>query len=65
MILMAVYVVFLVVGELLAYALGLLVDRAWPVASLPAFLALFFSMFWLCWILAVRATARWDEPRGT
>ncbi|HVY59410.1 MAG TPA: hypothetical protein VHA77_16285 [Xanthobacteraceae bacterium] len=62
MILMAVYVGFLIIGEVIAYAIGTIVDQEWPSASLLVFLVLFFAMFWFAWILAVRTTARWEEP---
>jgi hypothetical protein len=54
------YVVFMIVGDLSAYVLGLGVEREWgSEASLIAFLALYFLFLWVAWILAVRIT----EPR--
>ena len=54
------YVVFMIVGDLSAYLLGLGVEREWgSEASLIAFLALYFLFLWVAWILAVRIT----EPR--
>ena len=54
------YVVFMIVGDLSAYLLGLGVEREWgSEASLIAFLALYFLFLWIAWILAVRIT----EPR--
>jgi hypothetical protein len=54
------YVVFMIVGDLSAYVLGLVVERAWgSEASLIAFLTLYFLFLWVAWILAVWIT----EPR--
>jgi len=58
--LMAVYIVFVLIGELGAYLVGRTVEQ-WSIsASLPAFLACFFLVFWIAWIFAVRMT----EPKA-
>jgi len=54
-----VYVLIVLVGESLVITLGLLLDRIYPLASLPVSLSLFFAVFWLGWVLAVR----WTEPK--
>lgn len=54
-----VYILIVLVGELIAITLGLYLDRAYPVASLPVSLTLFFAVLCLSWILAVRLT----EPK--
>ena len=54
-----VYVLIVVVGESVAIALGLFLDRAYPLASLPVSLTLFFVVLWFGWVLAVR----WTEPK--
>jgi hypothetical protein len=52
----AVYVVLVVIGEFGAYLLGRTVEHWSPAASLPTFLACFFVVFWVAWLLAVRLT---------
>jgi hypothetical protein len=54
--LIAVYVVFVLVGEAVAYGVGRTVEHWSAAASLPAFLASFFFVFWVAWRLAVRVT---------
>ncbi|MBI5910615.1 MAG: hypothetical protein HY848_11750 [Betaproteobacteria bacterium] len=54
-----VYILIVLVGESIAIAIGLYLDRAYPAASLPVSLTLFFAVFWLSWVLAVRLT----EPK--
>ena len=57
--LLAIYVVFVVIGEFGAYLVGRTVEHWSPTASLPVFLACFFLVFWIAWIVAVRLT----EPK--
>ena len=54
--LLALYAVFVVVGDGLAYVVGRGVERVSEAASLPVFLACFFVVFWAAWRLAVRVT---------
>lgn len=54
--LLAVYVVFVIIGEGIAYVIGRTVEHWWATASLPVFLACFFVVFWAAWKLAVRVT---------
>lgn len=54
-----IYVLTVVVGETVAVAVGLFLDRTYPLASLPVSLSLFFIMLWLSWVFAVR----WTEPK--
>lgn len=55
--LLIVYLVIVVAGDVAAYAIGAAVERMWsPAVSLPVFLLLFFAVFGLGWILAVRLT---------
>lgn len=58
--LLAVYVVFVVIGEFGAYLVGRSVEHWWPTFSLPIFLGCFFLVFWIAWLLAVRLT----EPKS-
>ena len=47
----------MITGDIMAYLLGLFVERQWPAASLPFFLAMYFLFLWISWIIAVRVTA--------
>ena len=57
--LIAVYVVILLIGDVIAYGIGTTTERFSPTLSLPVFLASYFAVLWIGWILAVRIT----EPR--
>jgi predicted membrane metal-binding protein len=57
--LLVYYVVFMILGDLASYVIGLFVERMWPEASLVVFLALYFFFLWVAWILAVKFT----EPK--
>ena len=52
--LIAVYVVFVLIGLTVAYGVGRTVEHWSPTASLPVFLAAFFFVFWAAWRLATR-----------
>ena len=54
-----VYVLAVAVGEIIVVAIGLTLDRIYPLLSLPISLSLFFAVLWFGWILAVRLT----EPK--
>lgn len=54
--LLVYYVVFVVIGEFIAYLIGRTVEHWSATASLPVFLACFFFVFWAAWRLAVRVT---------
>ena len=56
---MVVYVLIVAISELVVVAIGLALDRIYPLASLPVSLSLFFAVFWVGWIIAVRLT----EPK--
>jgi len=56
---MAVYVLIVGICELVVVAIGLVLDRIFPAASLPVSLSLFFAVLWFGWVLAVR----WTEPK--
>jgi hypothetical protein len=54
------YVGFMIAGDVVAYLIGLFVEREWgPHASLVVFLVLYFSSLWVAWLLSVRMT----EPK--
>ena len=57
--LLIVYVGLVIMGDLVAYFVGLGIERTVPVASLPAFLAMYFLFLWVSWVIAVRIT----QPR--
>ena len=57
--LLVVYLALMVTGDFIAYLIGLVIERNFPAASLPAFLAMYFLFLWIAWIIAVRIT----EPR--
>jgi hypothetical protein len=54
--LIAYYVVFVLIGETIAYFIGRSVEHWSAPASLPVFLACFFIVFWGAWRLAIRVT---------
>ena len=54
-----VYVLIVVIGEAVVIAIGLALDRMYPLASLPVSLSLFFAVLAFGWPLAVR----WTEPK--
>ena len=57
--LLIVYVLIVIVGDAIAYGIGAVVEGMYtPVVGLPVFLAMFFGVFWLGWILAVRITGK-------
>jgi hypothetical protein len=58
--LLALYVVLMIVGDLLSYAIvTFFVEPLWPAAGLTTFLALYFGFLWLAWVVAVWLT----EPK--
>ena len=57
MYLMVAYIALALIGNVIIYFLGLAVERVWPVASLPVYLAMFFLVLWVAWLGAVRLTA--------
>ena len=60
MCLIVVYVALMITGDILAYLMGLFVERMWGSAvSLPFFLFMYFLLLWVSWVIAVKVT----EPR--
>jgi hypothetical protein len=54
------YVVFMVLGDIAAYFIGLFIEYEWgSQVSLIAFLGLYFTSLWLAWVLSVYMT----EPK--
>jgi len=60
--LLLTYLGLAVVGNAVVYFIGLAIEKVWPIASLPAFLLLFFVVLWVAWLAAVRITAPKGEP---
>ncbi len=60
MILLLVYVALMIMGDFIAYFIGLAVERTWPTASLPVFLAMYFLFLYVSWMIAVKIT----QPRS-
>ena len=61
------YVVFMIIGDLASYFIGLVTEWEFgQQASLIVFLALYFLFLWIAWLLAVRVTAPGQtEPVNT
>jgi hypothetical protein len=58
MILMAWYVLFMVIGDVITYFIGLAVEYEWgSQVSLIVFLSLYFFFLWVAYVLAVWVTA--------
>ena len=56
--LLVVFLLSLVVSQSISIGIGLLVERHTSAyTGLVTFIALYFAMFWLAWLLAVRITA--------
>ncbi|MBI2714644.1 MAG: hypothetical protein HYX37_09330 [Rhizobiales bacterium] len=55
--LIAVYIVFVLLGDTGSYVIGRTMEHFLSQSlSLTVFLACFFVVFWLAWVLAVRVT---------
>ncbi len=54
------YLIFVTIGDLTDYGIGLGVEHLWPnakQASLIVFLTIYFLVLWLSWVFAVRLTS--------
>jgi hypothetical protein len=60
--LMTAYVVIAFALQAVAVVVGAVLDRVIPSWSTPAFLCLYFAMFWLAWPIALRITAPRSAP---
>jgi hypothetical protein len=65
--LIAYYVVFMIAGDLAAYAIGLVSEREFGgQVSLIVFLTLYFLFLWVAWVVAVWITKpSHGEPAST
>jgi uncharacterized membrane protein len=58
--LIVAYVILMITGDILAYLMGLVVERMWgPTVSLPFFLFMYFMLLGVAWVIAVKIT----EPK--
>jgi hypothetical protein len=57
--LLILYLVLMITGDFIAWGIGHFIEAQWPAASLPAFLAMYFTFLWWAWVIAVKIT----EPR--
>ena len=66
MLLIAYYVVFMILGDLAAYAIGLVTELEFGgYVSLIVFLTLYFLFLWIAWLLAVWLTKpKHAEPQS-
>jgi hypothetical protein len=58
--LMLTYIALALAGNAVIYFIGLAIERAWPGASLLAYLVMFFAVLYLSWVAAVKLT----EPKA-
>ena len=58
--LLVVYLVLMIIGNFVAYGIGLVIEKNMPAASLPAFLFLYFLNLAVSWFIAVKLT----EPKS-
>ena len=66
MMLMAWYVLFMVIGDLVSYFIGLAVEWEWgSQASLVVFLTLYFVSLWVAYVLSVWVTKPKVAPTPT
>jgi hypothetical protein len=56
--LIAIYCVVVVIGELLAFPVGLLIERTFPSLSMILYMVMFFGVLWGGWILSVFITEK-------
>ena len=54
--LLVCYLIFMMLGDVAAYLIGLSVEHFWPAASLTVFLFLYFLFLWVSWVVAVWLT---------
>jgi uncharacterized membrane protein len=58
--LIVAYVILMITGDIVAYLMGLMVERMWgPTVSLPFFLFMYFMLLGVAWVIAVKIT----EPK--
>lgn len=58
------YIVLSLIGDIVAVAIGLTIEKFAPAISMPIFLFLFFGVLWAAWSLAVKLTEPKSAPAG-
>lgn len=56
------YVIIQAIGDAIAVALGLGIERVAPTISMPIFLFMYFGVLWGAWVIAVRMTEPQSAP---
>lgn len=52
---LGIYLVLMIVGDLIDFAIGAFVSKIWSdTISLPIFLACYFLTLWIAWVIAVK-----------
>ncbi|MPZ58393.1 MAG: hypothetical protein GEU91_18250 [Rhizobiales bacterium] len=64
LVLIATYIVITAVLQFVGFVVSWLVEMVYPTFGLATFLALFLSMFWLAWPIAVRISGAWAPEVG-
>jgi len=62
---LVVYVICVLIGQALSVALGLFLDTYSPTLALPAFIFVYFGMFWAAWRIALYIVDRSPETAPT
>jgi hypothetical protein len=50
------YAALAIVGDVIAVAVCLTIEKFWPAVSMPIFIGLYFVVLWAAWVIAVRLT---------
>ena len=61
--LLIVYIALVIAGDFIGYFVGLAIEQTFPTAGLPAFLAMYFLLLWIAWLIAVRITQPRAQPQ--
>ena len=61
--LLIVYIALVMAGDFIGYFVGLAIEQTFPAASLPTFLAMYFLLLWIVWLIAVRITQPRAQPQ--
>ena len=56
--LIAIYCVVVAIGELLAFPVGVLIERNFPSLSMVLYMLMFFGVLWGGWIVSVFITEK-------
>ena len=61
--LLILYIALVIAGDFIAYFVGLAIEQTFPAASLPVFLAMYFLLLWIAWLIVVRITQPRAQPQ--